>query len=139
LLRYDVGDLASINTIARCPCGRSEGLRIDSIEGRFRDITFDTKGRIVTLKHLDDALEPVEALLTYKVVQTAPQHYTTYYEAEPATEGNLVNVLREILHTVYGKNAVIEISHNSALTPEQSGKFRLAHTARELHDVEIFK
>ena len=139
LLRYDVGDLAAVNTVAKCPCGRSEGLRIDSIEGRFRDITFDTKGRIVTLKHLDDALEPVEALLTYKVVQMAPQHYTTYYEAEPATEGNLVNVLREILHTVYGKNAVIEISHNSALTPEQSGKFRLAHTARELHDVEIFK
>ena len=139
LLRYDVGDLASINTIARCPCGRSEGLRIDSIEGRFRDITFDTKGRVVTLKRLDDALEPVDALLTYKVVQTAPQHYTMYYEAETGTRGNSANVLPDILHTLYGKNAAIEISSNSALTPEQSGKFRLAHTVCELHDVEIFK
>jgi phenylacetate-CoA ligase len=139
LLRYDVGDLASVNSIAKCPCGRSEGLRVDGIEGRLRDITFDTKGRIVTVKHLDDALKPAEALLGYKVVQTAPQHYSMYFEAEPGAERNLADVLSDILHTLYGKNAVIEISQNSALTPEQSGKFRLAHTAWELGTEEIFK
>ena len=139
LLRYDVGDLASVSSIDRCPCGRSEGLRIDGIEGRFRDITFDTKGRIVTVKHLDDALESIEALLQYKVVQTGPQHFSMYYEAEPGTEHRLADVLPEILHIVYGKNAVIEISRNSGLVPEQSGKFRLAYTTWPLRGEAIFK
>ena len=129
----------SVNSIAQCPCGRSEGLRIDGIEGRLRDITFDTAGRIVTLKHLDDALESVETLWGYQVVQTAPQRYSMYYETEPGTERNASAILPEILHTLYGKNAVIEISRNSALTPEQSGKFRLAYTVWQLRDAEIFR
>jgi hypothetical protein len=62
-----------------------------------------------------------------------------YYEAEPSAERNSADVLPEILHTLYGKNAAVEISRNSALTPEQSGKFRLAHTVWELRDVEIFR
>ncbi|OGO22300.1 MAG: hypothetical protein A2Z28_01880, partial [Chloroflexi bacterium RBG_16_51_9] len=52
LLRFDVGDLARLRQESPCPCGRSEGLAIESIEGRTRDITFDTEGRVVTVKRL---------------------------------------------------------------------------------------
>jgi phenylacetate-CoA ligase len=138
LLRYDVGDIALLNTGKECSCGRADGLVVPCVEGRTRDITFDTKGRIVTLKQLDDALEPATALLNYHLAQADAQHYSMSYEADPATQLNSADILPDILHHLYGSDAIIEIARDSALVPEQSGKFRLAHTAWPLQAEEFF-
>jgi phenylacetate-CoA ligase len=138
LLRYDIGDMVLSRDGINCPCGRSEGLTIDGIEGRVRDITFDTKGHVVTLKRLDDALEPVETLSGYKVVQTERRRYTMHYSADSEASSDLGNVLLEILHNLYGKDAVIDISRDSALTPEQSGKFQLACAIKDLYPEGLF-
>jgi phenylacetate-coenzyme A ligase PaaK-like adenylate-forming protein len=138
LLRYDIGDLVFSRDGVKCSCGRSEGLIIGGIEGRVRDITFDTKGHVVTLKRLDDALESVEPLSGYKVVQTERRRYTMHYSADSEASSNLGNVVLEILHNLYGKDAVIDISRSSALTPEQSGKFQLACVIKDLYPEELF-
>jgi phenylacetate-CoA ligase len=138
LLRYDIGDLVFSRDGVKCPCGCSEGLTIDGIEGRVRDITFDTKGHVVTLKRLDDALEPAVALLNYQVIQTGTQHYSLSYEAESETQRSTADILPDILHGLYGSDAIIEISRDSALVPEQSGKFRLACTTWPLRTEELF-
>jgi phenylacetate-coenzyme A ligase PaaK-like adenylate-forming protein len=138
LLRYDIGDLVFSRDGVKCPCGRSEGLIIDGVEGRVRDITFDTKGHVVTLKRLDDTLEPAVALLNYQVVQTGTQHYSMSYEVEPEEQLSTADILPDILHGLYGSDAIIEISRDSALVPEQSGKFRLAYAAWPLRTEELF-
>jgi hypothetical protein len=60
------------------------------------------------------------------------------YEADPATQLNSADILPDILHRLYGSDAIIEIARDSALVPEQSGKFRLAHTAWPLQAEEFF-
>ena len=138
LLRYDVGDLVRTDGAA-CACGRSGGLTVKSIEGRTRDITFDTGGRVVTLKTLDDCLAGSDSLTGYQLVQTGPRDYTVRYSAEPGTDGRVAGVLPEILRAVYGSDASIMVRRDSALAPEQSGKFRLAcaafrHSIEDLFD-----
>ncbi len=138
LLRFDVGDLARVRRGTACPCGRSEGIAIESIEGRTRDITFDSKGRVVTLKQLDDALEAADGLIGYEVEQTGHSNYMMRYAAEPEMEAHTGQILSGLLHNLYGNNTRIEIRRDSALPPEQSGKFRLARTSWAGHPESIF-
>jgi phenylacetate-coenzyme A ligase PaaK-like adenylate-forming protein len=138
LLRYDVGDLAALKKEGSCVCGRTDGLTLRSIEGRLRDITFDTKGHVVTLKQLDDALSPASALLSYQVVQNDTRHYSISFEAEPSDQRNTADILSGTLHKLYGLDAIIEVSGDSALVPEQSGKFRLAYTSIPFPDGGLF-
>jgi phenylacetate-CoA ligase len=139
LLRFDVGDMARVRDSAKCSCGYSGELSLDSIDGRCRDITFDTKGRVVTLKQLDDALAAADGLVNYHLEQLDPQRYKIRYAAENGEEQHTATILPDILHTVYGKDAIIETSPDSALPPEQSGKFRLAYSTLPFNAEELFK
>jgi len=138
LLRFDVGDLARIRQDPPCPCGRTDGFTLDAIEGRSRDVTFDTAGHEVTIKRLDDALDAADGLVSYRVEQTDPLRYAMRYAAEPEAERHTADILPDILHVVYGDKAEIEVSTDSALPPEQSGKFRLARTSWEVSSGELF-
>ena len=138
LLRFDVGDLALIHDGTACSCGNTEGMVLESIEGRFRDITFDADNQVVTVKKLDDALDAADGLLGYRVEQIEPGYYNLRYATEPEMEHLTAGILPDIMHSVYGKDARIEIYPDSALPPEQSGKFRLAHTRWEHHSEELF-
>jgi hypothetical protein len=60
------------------------------------------------------------------------------YAAEPEAERHTADILPDILHAVYGDKAEIEVSPDSALPPEQSGKFRLARTSWEVSSGELF-
>jgi hypothetical protein len=61
-----------------------------------------------------------------------------HYSADSEASNDLGNVLLEILHNLYGKDAVIDISRDSALTPEQSGKFQLACAIKDLYPEGLF-
>ena len=126
LVRFDVGDLATVKHGEPCACGRTEGLAIESIEGRTRDVTFDTKGHVITLKWLDDALELADGLIGYQVEQTGQEDYVMRYAAEPEMDVHTSKILSGLLHNVYGNDANIEVRRDSAIAAEQSGKFRLA-------------
>ncbi len=139
LIRFDVGDLARLHDDASCPCGCSDGMIVEAIEGRSRDITFCSDGRVVTLKQLDDALEKAEGLIGYQVEQTEAQHYSVRYATEEETDNHTHHALVDILRAVYGRNARIETRRESVLRPEQSGKFRLAYSTWKDQPGEIFQ
>ncbi len=128
LLRYDVGDLGRI-TPHPCPCGRTDGLTLTSIEGRGRDVTYTTTGRPVTLRELDNALAGVPSLDTYQIEQTGPARYV----AHACGRNGAAAQLGDLLHALYGAEADIEVRQEAAIAPEQSGKFRLARSVSLPH------
>jgi phenylacetate-coenzyme A ligase PaaK-like adenylate-forming protein len=141
LLRFDIGDLARVQS-APCTCGRTDGLVLESIEGRLRDITFDCTGRVVTVKQVDDALGVVECIAGYQVEQDAHGSCILRYVVEPGGDAehspDVGSRLLKVLRDVYGPGASIELRRESSLSPEQSGKFRLARTALPVRAQELF-
>jgi phenylacetate-coenzyme A ligase PaaK-like adenylate-forming protein len=125
LLRFDIGDLVRL-AAGPCPCGRTEGLTVASIEGRSRDVTFTAAGRTVTLKDLDCALAPAEALTAYFVEQTGNGRTVAHFQCRPGTEAVTGDAVEAGMRSVYGRDATLELRIDPAIPPEQSGKFRLA-------------
>ena len=136
LLRFDSGDCGRLRGPKPCPCGRTEGMSLAAIEGRVRDLTFDTAGRAVTVKDLDDALSAVGALTAYQVEQPEPRRYVVRFttDAGPALGEDVVGRLRAL----YGDDARIETRQEAVIAPEQSGKFRLARSALPIRPEELF-
>ena len=126
LLRFDVGDLARVHDGGHCRCGRRGGLVVEAIEGRVRDLTFDTLGRVVTVKRLDDAMASAGGLLGYRVEQSGPRAYLVRHASEAASAA--AGALREIARGVYGAAAEVEVREEAVQSAEPSGKFRLAGT-----------
>lgn len=127
LLRFDVGDLVRLAAEA-CPCGRTAGLTVASIEGRTRDLTFDSDGRAVPVGRLDAALDGLDGLLGYQVEQHDREGYVFRFVAEPGTHATVAAQAQSRLQQVYGAEADVVSRPEVALSAEQSGKFRLART-----------
>ena len=138
LLRFDVGDLARLHVGPPCACGRDGGLVVEAIEGRVGDLTFDTEGRAVTVKRLDDALAAAEGIVGYRVEQSGAGRYAVRFVAEPGTAAAAADALPGLMRTVYGGGAEVSVRAVSALAPEPSGKFRLAHTTFEWDPEALF-
>ncbi len=139
LLRFDVGDLARLHAGGICRCGRSDGLTVEAIEGRVRDLTFDTRGMAVTVRQLDDAMAAADGLLGYRVEQSGPRRYAVRYVAEEGAEQTLAAALPALVRAVYGADAEVTARREPALAPEQSGKFRLALTTFAWSVEELFE
>lgn len=137
LLRFDVGDL--VRTADRpCPCGRAQGLTLESIEGRTRDLTFATNRRLVTVGALDRAVGILPGLLFYRLEQSAPDVYTFSFVAEPGAEAAVASGASAPLRRLYGADARIAVQRETVIGAEPSGKFRLARTLYAWETEEIF-
>ena len=130
--------LARLHDGLPCSCGRHDGLAVAAIEGRIRDLTFDLEGRAVTVRRLDDALGAAEHLLGYQVDQCGAREYLARYTAEPHADEATGEAVGDILRSVYGPGARITVRREAALSPEQSGKFRLARTTFDWDPQELF-
>ncbi len=138
LVRFDVGDLARLHDGSPCRCGRTQGLAVAAIEGRLRDLTFDGGGRAVSVKRVDDALAAAADLLGYQVEQSGARSYLVRYAADAGGDAAIADAVTAALRPVYGPGAEIAVRRESALPPEQSGKFRLARTAFAWDPAELF-
>ena len=139
LVRFSVGDLVRTTVGTACPCGRADGMIVSAVEGRVRDLTFDSRGRAVTLKTLDDALGDVRDLTGYQVEQTDPQRYLVRFTARADTSAATTNRLQEALCRLYGLEARIVVQQVATIPPEQSGKFRLARSSMPVNAEELFR
>jgi phenylacetate-CoA ligase len=128
LVRFDIGDLARLRPTP-CPCGRTDGLSVESIEGRVRDLTFDVDGAPVTLGRVDGELAAVPGLASYQVVQSGPGEYAVRFTAEPGTEEAAAAAIPAVLRGMYGESAAVRVLPEAAIAPEPSGKFRLARAS----------
>lgn len=138
LLRFDVGDLVRLAN-GPCPCGRTAGLTVDSIEGRTRDLTFAASGRAVTVGRLDAALAGIVPLLGYQVEQAAQARYIFRFVSLPGTEATVAAEAAVALQSLYGPGAGVVTRRESTLSAEPSGKFRLARTAFKWDPEPLFE
>lgn len=138
LVRFDVGDLVRVADGRECVCGRAAGLTVETIEGRVRDLTFDTSGRAVTVRQLDDALAPVNGLIAYRVEQAGAREYLVRFTAESSVQEAIAADLTSAVRGVYGPDSRVELRREAVLVPEQSGKYRLAGTTFPWDPEELF-
>ena len=101
LIRYAVGDLASPKAGPPCPCG-CRLPRLARIEGRIADCVRLRDGRMRSPYHLTLALEQVEGLVRYQVVQEELDRFLVRAQgrAEPQT-GQRVGIANR-RHLVHG-------------------------------------
>jgi phenylacetate-coenzyme A ligase PaaK-like adenylate-forming protein len=128
IMRYDVGDLVRLDKDRSCPCGRDSGLIVSAIEGRFINATLSCDGRLVTLGKLDASLSAIDGLDEYRLDQSAPGSYNLYLASQIQDRDNLNREAKEILRSIYGREAEISIIHREFLSPEDSGKYCLSKT-----------
>jgi phenylacetate-coenzyme A ligase PaaK-like adenylate-forming protein len=119
LLRYDIGDLVSVEP-ERCTCGRDDGgYLVKRVEGRVAD-SLELDGRWVTPAQLDDVVEAAEPLDAWQVVKE-PSGYTL--RAVGGEGARAAEALSARLQ------APVVPRPETAILPEGSGKYRLVRPA----------
>ncbi len=136
LLRFDSADLARLSPDP-CPCGRSAGLTLASIEGRVACLTLTPEGAPVTPAEVDRRLAEVPGLDDYQLHQEDERTYVLRAAAGAGVGPSLERELMGALRSVYGADAQIRVAEAKELGPEVSGKYRLIRSALAI-DVDAF-
>jgi phenylacetate-CoA ligase len=124
VLRFDIGDVASIDDHGPCPCGRDQGLTLAAIEGRVADVTFTKAGQVVTVDDLDAVLSQISGLTAWQLDLPAPETLRLRVTVESGASKQTCRNARELLQGIYGQGAAIEVAVEKGLRHENSGKFR---------------
>jgi len=127
LVRFDAGDLGRLAE-GPCPCGRTQGLTLSSVEGRAVNLTTAPDGRLVTQADVDRRLAEVAGLDEYQLLQTAQASYALRVVGDAGAQG-VVCGAEQALRDLYGPEAGIAVSRAAALAPEASGKYRLVRSS----------
>lgn len=129
LLRFDIGDLARVSD-ELCACGNRRGWVLDGLAGRAADATLTTAGRLVSVRELDEAVSSVLGIGDYHLEQGLDA-YALRFVPEEADRDVSAQAARALAN-LYGPQAAVTAVAVSALTPEASGKYRLAHRQEPL-------
>ena len=138
VVRFDMGDLVRLHSGRVCPCGRHDGLIAERVEGRVSNLTFTTRGGLVTTAMLDDELARLAALRDYRLTQTARKAY----ELEIMTAGSAketATAARRILKEVYGGDGKCVVRVVDGILPGPAGKFRRTQAAFPFDEKAIFQ
>jgi phenylacetate-coenzyme A ligase PaaK-like adenylate-forming protein len=126
LLRFEIGDIARVSPDP-CPCGRTFGVTLSSIEGRILSLFAASGNRLVTHRQMDQAIASVESVEEYRLDQPSPR----LVQAKLVVDGSrpLQTVLREAkdaMRMLIGEDIEVTVEAVASLLPEASGKFLLA-------------
>lgn len=139
VLRFDIGDVARLDTRGPCPCGRTAGLTLASIDGRIKDVTFTPDGRAVTVEDLDAALAGVRGMNGWQLDLPDPQSLHLRLLTEPETADSARKEAREQVEGIYRSDMRINVTVEHSLQPEASGKFRFARVAFPVDHSRLWK
>jgi phenylacetate-CoA ligase len=128
LVRFDVGDLVRLDTSGQCACGRHDGIILAATEGRSVNVTFTGAGRLVTSRELDSSLSVIDAIDEFKLEQPTPASYELHIASQEPDKKKLSASAVFALKRLYGREAKITVIHEDKITPEASGKYRIAKT-----------
>jgi len=128
VLRFDVGDVAHLDERGRCPCGRTDGLTLASIDGRTKDVTFTPEGEPVTVDRLDRALSGVEGLDAWQLDHRAAREFSLRIHTDASPTGRVRDAAAERLREIYGASCQVEVQAVASLEAESSGKFRFVRS-----------
>lgn len=136
LLRFDTGDIVQLEASGKCDCGRNLGLILSSVNGRKANLTLTCGGRLVTLYELDNALNVLQDIEEYELVQTSAGVYHLHLVSQRLDKEKLIEDATRILKTLYGQEAKVSIIYETAIAPENSGKYLIS---RALFPIELEK
>ncbi len=122
-LHFDTGDIVRLESSSRCECGRASGMILAEIAGRTVNLTLTTKGRLVTLSDLDNAVSALEGVQEYQLIQPEPGEYNLILAGDHLYKTALSQKAPVILRNLYGRNARINIIFTDAIAPGSSGKY----------------
>jgi phenylacetate-CoA ligase len=126
LLRFAVGDLARISTYP-CPCGRTFGLTLSSIEGRLLSAFLASGNRLVAHGQMDRTIASVADVDDYRLDQDAPNRVRLrLIVAAGRPKESVLRDARAEIQAILGKEIEVTAEAVSCLLPEASGKFLLA-------------
>jgi phenylacetate-coenzyme A ligase PaaK-like adenylate-forming protein len=123
MVRFDVGDLVRIDSDGKCECGRDSGMILSAVEGRSANVTFTTKGRLVTPRELDNTLIKLEDIDEFRLDQVQSDVYELHLVSQRTDKNNLTKEATTLLKKLYGRDARISIVYETAISPEPSGKY----------------
>lgn len=126
IIRFDVGDLVRLDEEGICPCGRNSGILLSAIEGRMATATLTLTNRLVTLRELDGVIGGISGIDEYALVQTDKEAYDLAIVSEVHDKSALAGKAEALLRGLYGDKAKISIRYEDALSPDSTGKYRLA-------------
>ena len=133
IIRFDVGDLVRLDESDECPCGRNSGIILSAIEGRVAAATLTLAGRLVTLRELDNVIGGLPGVDEYRLEQTDKESYHLSIVSRMNDRHALAGEASNLLKKLYGDQAKISIRYEDALSPESTGKYRLAKADFPIH------
>ncbi len=133
LVHFDTGDLVYLKEDGSCPCGRDKGMILSAVCGRTVNLTITKKGRLVTLRELDDTVSQIDKIDLYKLIQTGDGEYEIIVVTPLVEKTTLKNEVTEILREIYGKDAKISVIFAKDIAPEISGKYLVSRAVFDIN------
>lgn len=133
ILRFDVGDLVRLDESGDCPCGRNSGIILSAIEGRMATATLTLAGRLVTLRELDNIVGELSDVDEYRLEQSGKDSYQLFIVSRMNDKNALAGEASILLKKLFGNGAKISIRYENAISPESTGKYRLAKADFPIH------
>lgn len=128
LIRYQTGDLAVSLDARPCACGRLFH-RIRQVSGRMVDCLQLPGGQLLSPYSVTLALEPVQGLTRYQVLQEQPGSLLVRYEAAAAAPAMAVpEAIRSALVGLVGHDVRIETRREDSISPPSGRKFRVVES-----------
>ena len=121
-IRFDTGDLVSLEESGKCLCGRNSGIILASINGRKANLTLTVEGKPITLFELDHAMSRLDGIEQYRLIQNEYSAYELHLVSHIKDKDHLMPEAERILKDIYGAKAIINIVFDDDIPPEISGK-----------------
>ncbi len=123
LIRYEIGDLASLDSQMRCPCGRSLPL-IGNIQGRTSDFLCMPSGRMIAGPSLALLAADMRDVRQVQFIQPDPKHVTLKVVAGHGYTAHTERELRRRMQPYLEDTSNLTIVTADSIPSEPSGKYR---------------
>ncbi len=130
LIRYEIGDLASLDTEMRCPCGRSLPL-IGNIQGRTSNFLRLPSGGMIAGPSLALLAADMRDVRQVQCIQPDPAHVTLKVVAGNGYNQRTEEELRRRMQPYLEKESNLTIVTADSIPSEPSGKYRFVKTGED--------
>jgi phenylacetate-CoA ligase len=127
LIRYEIGDLATLDSDMRCPCGRSLPL-IGNIQGRTSDFLRLPSGRMIAGPSLALLAADMRDVRQVQFLQADPAHVTLKVVAGTGYSQRTEEELRRRMLPYLEQESSLTIVTADSIPSEPSGKYRFVKT-----------
>jgi phenylacetate-CoA ligase len=126
MIRYRVGDIVTVSDEV-CPCGREMPI-IKNIEGKTVDFLKMSDKRMISPYALIHALNPIQGIARYQVVQKKPEKIEiTMEKSNKFTQRTLTEIRKECIK-LFGHDMQIEMNVINNFSIKRGIKFRIVRS-----------